>query len=1001
MSEAEVYAQGPYKPYFITRSIRALPIYYSFNSTTAKSALQPSDDSIDETNASLNNTVRSNVGVNDNANSDAMIGKQNKSNRKSNTKTNRNNSILLFFLILLSIFSSLLNIDYPLSPVTIDETLIVKNIENYSNKTFFLSFNPPLTDLFYFKVNQFITNSTNQQDLISLYHLRIINLVMSSLSIIVFYKILNSLNCFNKVSFLTSLLLIIDPFNLIQVSKYINYNSLHLFLLLLCLYHFNLNNLLRFSISLGLLLSTKVSSVLSLFYFVLLTLYKNWYTYQDLSLSESRKLHKSTKSIKKHTSIKLNKSVKTTKLNKSTKLNQLNQKFKKQFVLKNIIYQVFVILFLIPFLVYLIIFNYHVNLLKHYNPSSNDFSFLSTFYKSQLSIFNNTNDSSSSTTNNIDANLNILYGSKVSIRQYLPDHFNFFGVFGGGNYLYSFNKTYSIGSNEQQVNLYNFNDTNNYWIIEKNLKLYDDHLFYNQLAFVNDNSIIRLRHNNTKNYLHVNNIRGPVSSQDYHFEISCKGDFGKSFLPDNYDNWRIISNHEESINHLKNLENLDEKLLFNAKIKSYGSIFKLYNRELQCYLLSHPVYLPEWGNHQQEVVCVKDPNSIYTNFYFEENSHPLFLEHNLNNFALKHNKKEKHNKRDKEIGDKIELLKKNRLRFKKMTCLEKIIELNLKLINMNLNNQLIVLSKIKTDHLRFLIEPKYWSFYFNTLLNNNFQDNIVFKDDSLKTKILLFTNPLNSFLCLITLIISFLYFNVKILKFLFNFHRDFLEFNKININDYDYENRGYDDGDNENYSEKCTNNLDNVNVVNSNDKKIEDYLIYKQLKEKTEKERNKTDKLNLQKYNYSLDTLQILFDENFIKIFIGYLIHYFPYILLSKISQLISFNNYVNNHNFLISNYLGSYYFNLLLVGLFIQLIYNKLALKAMRYRFRFNNDNFEKIKKVTTRVDILFFSLIVIGVVSFYKYKEIIYGLPWNYKDCVGCQLANWNLGCEFYRNK
>lgn len=198
--------------------------------------------------------------------------------------------------------------------------------------------------------------------------------------------------------------------------------------------------------------------------------------------------------------------------------------------------------------------------------------------------------------------LNVLYGSKVTIRH----------VESLGGYLHSHNLDYPKGSREQQVTLYNYRDPNNEWIIEYNRPT-DDATLFETKKYVSEQEFIRFRHVLTGKYLHVNDLRGPMSEQDYDFEVSAKNRTG--YKGQSGDNWKITV--------ARDIPFVIDNNPLDKIIHPLVSGFRLYNRGQQCSLLSHDLTLPEWGANQQEVICVKDASLTRSVFYIEENYHPL------------------------------------------------------------------------------------------------------------------------------------------------------------------------------------------------------------------------------------------------------------------------------------------------------------------------------------------------------------------------------------------
>lgn len=186
-------------------------------------------------------------------------------------------------------------------------------------------------------------------------------------------------------------------------------------------------------------------------------------------------------------------------------------------------------------------------------------------------------------------------------------------------YLHSHNFTYESGSHEQQVTGYTFaDDPENEWIIEtKNQQPLEK--LHGYLRYVKDGDIIRLYHNSTGKYLHVNDVRPPVLEHEYANEVSCNGT--REILGDiNYE-WKVKILDTES--HSKN--NLPK-----IKVRATESIFQLIHQGTKCILMSHDTKLPSWGFGQREIVCINEPTLDNTLWTVEFNSHPL-LDNDVDN----------------------------------------------------------------------------------------------------------------------------------------------------------------------------------------------------------------------------------------------------------------------------------------------------------------------------------------------------------------------------------
>lgn len=195
----------------------------------------------------------------------------------------------------------------------------------------------------------------------------------------------------------------------------------------------------------------------------------------------------------------------------------------------------------------------------------------------------------------------VLYGSTVTIKHNSLDF-----------YLHSHNYTYKGGSGEQQVTLYGQSfDGNNEWIVETQNKTPEGAL-QKDYKEVKDGDVIRLYHKFTGKYLHVNDVRPPISEHDYSNEVSCAGD--RDLLGD--------SNYEFTVRILLKKSHSENDLPM-IKLRATETIFQLIHRGTLCVVMSHKDKLPEWGYFQNEVLCVDEPTIPNTMWYVASNSHPV------------------------------------------------------------------------------------------------------------------------------------------------------------------------------------------------------------------------------------------------------------------------------------------------------------------------------------------------------------------------------------------
>lgn len=195
----------------------------------------------------------------------------------------------------------------------------------------------------------------------------------------------------------------------------------------------------------------------------------------------------------------------------------------------------------------------------------------------------------------------VAYGSTVTIKSNNLE-----------SYLHSHDHPYNSGSGEQQVTLYDFSpDENNEWLIEP-VQMKSEEKLFERVRPVKDGDVIRLYHKATGKYLHVNDVRPPISEHDYSNEVSCNGD--RNLLKDiNYEfKVRIATSKPHGFMGLPLI-----------KLRATESVFQLIHQGTKCILLGHNVVLPKWGFCQKEVICVDEPTIPNSLWYIERNSHPL------------------------------------------------------------------------------------------------------------------------------------------------------------------------------------------------------------------------------------------------------------------------------------------------------------------------------------------------------------------------------------------
>ena len=252
---------------------------------------------------------------------------------------------------------------------------------------------------------------------------------------------------------------------------------------------------------------------------------------------------------------------------------------------KHIFYRI-ICLILVPIAIYLSIFSLHFRMLTKPTPEIGEFS----------PRFKVAFEDSGYLTERPAA---VVSGSKVTLKHN-----------GLEKYLHSHDYHYPSGTQEQQVSLYggNFNSDNE-WILVSAKENLDESS--QNLKAITHGEEVRLLHKNTGKYLHVLDVRPPLSEHDYAYEISCS----------TYDN-NDDSNYLFRVRIVRTKVPVDTKLPF-IKLRATQTLFQLINRNNNCYLLSHPRKLPSWGFRQNEVLCIEGPTMPNSLWYVEENSHPL------------------------------------------------------------------------------------------------------------------------------------------------------------------------------------------------------------------------------------------------------------------------------------------------------------------------------------------------------------------------------------------
>lgn len=259
-------------------------------------------------------------------------------------------------------------------------------------------------------------------------------------------------------------------------------------------------------------------------------------------------------------------------------------------VAKHAVYRL-VFLIAVPLVIYLGLFATHLGLLPH---DLLDAGLLSPDFKltlREISGYVPWNEKPSQ----------VSYGATITLKHYEL-----------GGYLHSHDYTYRSGTFKQQVTLLGSDpDFSNEWIVEMKQRLHPGELD-RKVRPIKEGDTIRLLHRATGKFLHVDDIRPPISEQTYNNEVNCEGESGMDPHDANYE-WtvRIVGKRDEKASKIPML-----------KLRSSELVFQLVHRGTGCILYSHEDKLPAWAHGQMEVMCVEEPTIPNTFWYIESNQHP-------------------------------------------------------------------------------------------------------------------------------------------------------------------------------------------------------------------------------------------------------------------------------------------------------------------------------------------------------------------------------------------
>ncbi|KAI7902951.1 Dolichyl-phosphate-mannose-protein mannosyltransferase-domain-containing protein [Cokeromyces recurvatus] len=257
--------------------------------------------------------------------------------------------------------------------------------------------------------------------------------------------------------------------------------------------------------------------------------------------------------------------------------NQLCNKYNKiKDSIQNLFIQVITIT-LLPFLIYLTIFQIHFWLI----PNRGDHDLILSPHLKHSLVGTETELTQSP----------IAYGSQIVIRHD--------GTVGG--YLHSHRKSLKGGSKQQEVTLYPYIDVNNLWTVHKTNQLWNSS---QPLEYVHNMDSIRLEHVASTRKLHSHNHRPQLSAKRDHSEVTAYGD---KLIEDINDYWTLKVLTEE------NTPSKDTTLSW----KSLNQRFRLEHAR-RCTLISHPVYQED---QQQEVTCMLSAGTHVSSWIVESSYH--------------------------------------------------------------------------------------------------------------------------------------------------------------------------------------------------------------------------------------------------------------------------------------------------------------------------------------------------------------------------------------------
>lgn len=552
--------------------------------------------------------------------------------KTQNKNDSKNNYLIALILFLLSFIIRSLNLDYPF--VTWDEAHFGKFSRSYLNREFYFDVHPPLGKMlialsgFLFKQNNFDFKSASEYNHIFFINMRYFQVFLNSLQIPLIFLSLINFKIENSIALTISLLFVFENM-FVVISRFILLDTMLSLFTCLCVYSMSIYS----------------NIILQKYYLFYLNSLKNNAQTENLQKSNHVKNNKDTQN--------QNSFQNKDNINDPETHNILKKLYQKEhfalaflgislgctisvkwigfftillvgiFIILEIIYNLYffsksfiishflkrtVYLIFLPIFLYILFFVVHFQILKNNSAESNLSSIFSINFKDEVYTENN----------KIVQRKKLLkkyvdYGSIVTIKSgsvYLHSHIDTYPESYLQNSSNEFqddkdridkkeikNKMVTIpfhkieSSKIQQVTGYNAKDENNYFAFQK---------VSDSASFLRENDEIVLLHMSTKKYLKVNSTQ----NKEINFLVSCE----KELFTDSVFQIKDVKHH-----FLFRDKNKDK----DDFVRSVTSSFLLYNKERNCYLAKTDRILPFWGHKQHQIDCSKNGTrwNIEMNYY--------------------------------------------------------------------------------------------------------------------------------------------------------------------------------------------------------------------------------------------------------------------------------------------------------------------------------------------------------------------------------------------------